>query len=67
MLCHMDKRPDFSLHQALALQGITLEYDTFYRPKYEPDTKLWPLLTRMVEAGLHRHAVVGTDIAEAGM
>jgi phosphotriesterase-related protein len=67
VLCHMDKRPDFSLHQALASQGITLEYDTFYRPKYEPEKNLWPLLIRMVEAGLHGQVVVGTDIAEPGM
>jgi phosphotriesterase-related protein len=67
VLCHMDKRPDFSLHQSLASEGITLEYDTFYRPKYEPVKNLWPLLIRMVEAGLHRQVVVGTDIAETSM
>jgi phosphotriesterase-related protein len=66
-LCHMDKRPDFSLHQALASDGITLEYDTFYRPKYEPDKNLWPLLIRLVEAGLQAQVVVGTDIAESNM
>jgi phosphotriesterase-related protein len=66
ILCHMDKRPDFSLHQALASQGVMLEYDTFYRSKYEPDKNLWPLLTHLIEAGLGMQVVAGTDIAEAG-
>ena len=37
ILCHMDKRPDVGLHRSLAQAGVMLEYDTFYRPKYEPD------------------------------
>jgi 5-phospho-D-xylono-1,4-lactonase len=67
VLCHMDKRPDISLHQALANLGILLEYDTFYRPKYSPHTRLWPLIDQMVSAGLADHIALATDMAEAAL
>jgi predicted metal-dependent phosphotriesterase family hydrolase len=67
VLCHMDKRPDPSLHKELAKYGALLEYDTFYRPKYEPEIRLWPLIRKMVEAGLSDHLAFATDMAEAGM
>jgi predicted metal-dependent phosphotriesterase family hydrolase len=65
ILCHMDKRPDFGLHQVLAQEGILLEYDTFYRKKYHPTDNLWPLLERMVAAGLAARVALATDMAEA--
>ena len=65
VLCHMDKRPDFSLHQALASFGALLEYDTFYRPKYNPDMNLWPLIEQLVALGHSRSIALGTDMAEA--
>ena len=67
VLCHMDKRSDFGLHAELARYGVLLEYDTFYRQKYEPETKLWPLIRMMVEAGLENRIVLATDMAEAAM
>jgi len=67
VLCHMDKRPDFGLHMELARFGALLEYDTFYRPKYEPETKLWPLIKKMAEAGLSNQLALATDMAEAEM
>jgi 5-phospho-D-xylono-1,4-lactonase len=67
VLCHMDKRPDFGLQKELARLGILLEYDTFYRPKYEPAEKLWPLLERMVKAGLSNRIALATDMAESEM
>ena len=65
VLCHMDKRPDFSLQKELARLGVLLEYDTFYRPKYKPAEKLWPLLEHMVGAGLSDRIALATDMAEA--
>ena len=65
VLCHMDKRPDFNLHASLGRQGILLEYDTFYRPKYEPEINLWSLLDQMVAAGLESQVAIATDMAEA--
>ena len=64
ILCHTDKRPDRGLHRALAENGFLLEYDTFMRPKYDPDRHVWPLLEAMLEDG-HEHAVaVGLDLAD---
>lgn len=65
VLCHMDKRPDIGFHKALADLGVLLEYDTFYRPKYNPSTNLWPLIEQMVGAGLSDRVALATDMAEA--
>ena len=67
VLCHIDKRPDFGLHSALAGAGVTLEYDTFYRAKYQPEKNVWPLLEKMIAAGLDQRVVIATDMAEAAM
>ncbi len=65
LLCHMDKRPDVGLHKALASLGVVLEYDTFYRPKYNPASNLWPLLEEMIQAGFSDRIALATDMAEA--
>jgi phosphotriesterase-related protein len=65
VLCHMDKRPDIGLHKELARLGVLLEYDTFYRPKYNPSEKLWPLIEQMVNAGYSDRVALATDMAEA--
>ena len=65
VLCHMDKRPDFGLQKELARLGVLLEYDTFYRPKYQPATNLWPLIEQMVGAGFSDRVALATDMAEA--
>jgi len=67
ILSHMDKRPDISLHKALANLGVLLEYDTFYRPKYNPTINLWPLIEQMVGAGLSDRIALATDMAEAAL
>jgi predicted metal-dependent phosphotriesterase family hydrolase len=64
VICHIDKRPDFGLHRELAAAGALLEYDTFYRPKYDPERGVWPLLERMIEAGLAGSLALATDMAE---
>jgi len=63
VICHIDKRPDFGLHRELAQAGILLEYDTFFRPKYDPEHNVWPLLQRMTAAGLAGQIAIGTDLA----
>ena len=65
VLCHMDKRPDISLQKELARLGVLLEYDTFYRPKYNPAANLWPLIEQMVSAGFSDSVALATDMAEA--
>lgn len=67
VLFHMDKRPDFALHRTLASAGVVLEYDTFYRPQYDPDTNAWPLIERMVADDLGHAVALGTDLADAAM
>ena len=65
VLCHMDKKPDASLHKELARLGVLLEYDTFYRPKYVPSANLWPLIEQMADAGFSDRVALATDMAEA--
>ncbi len=67
ILCHIDKRPDFGLHRSLAQAGVLLEYDTFYRAKYAPQDNLWPLIEKMISAGLSSAVALATDIAEENM
>jgi len=64
MLCHMDKLADPGLHRALAQSGALLEYDTFFRPKYHPETNAWPLLRSMREHGFLGAIAIGTDMAD---
>lgn len=64
LVCHIDKRPDYGLHRELAQAGVLLEYDTFFREKYQPEINLWPLLIRMIAAGFEDHICLATDMAE---
>jgi len=66
-ICHIDKRPDPGLHIELAKEGYLLEYDTFFRPKYQPEVNLWPLLSKMVNAGFSKSIAVATDLADSTM
>jgi phosphotriesterase-related protein len=65
LFCHMDKRPDAGLHKALASTGVMLEYDTFYRPKYNPALHVWPLLHEMASSGYADRIALATDMAES--
>lgn len=64
VLCHMDKRPDLGLQRALAGAGVMLEYDTFFRPKYNPEQNLWPLLMQMLEQNLAGSVALAADFAD---
>ena len=64
VLCHMDKRPDPGLHRELAAEGVLLEYDTFFRPQYDPEHNLWPLLAGMLNSGLAGSIALATDLAD---
>jgi 5-phospho-D-xylono-1,4-lactonase len=65
VICHIDKCPDYGLHRSLAEGGLLLEYDTFYRSKYEPEKHLWPLIEQMASAGLSGSVALATDMAES--
>jgi 5-phospho-D-xylono-1,4-lactonase len=64
VLCHLDKRPDRELHRDLIQASAMLEYDTFYRPRYDPEKHLWPLLEWVISTGLSSSIALGTDMAE---
>jgi phosphotriesterase-related protein len=66
-ISHVDKRPDQQLHFDLARKGFVLGYDTFLRPRYDPETGVWPLLATMLERGLHRHVAIGLDIVDRAL
>ncbi len=63
IFCHVDKRPDVGLHRELASAGVLLEYDTFVRPKYQPQNNVWPLLDEMIASGFADHIALATDLA----
>ena len=64
-LSHVDKRPDRDLHRSLARAGFVLGFDTFARPRYQPDSRAWPLLLGLVEDGLATRVTLGLDLADA--
>jgi phosphotriesterase-related protein len=66
-LCHVDKRPDVALHRELAQAGALLGYDTFARPKYNPDHGAWRLIATLVAEGLSAQIAIGLDLAIASM
>ena len=63
----MDKRPDTALHRELAAEGVLLEYDTFFRPQYDPERNLWPLLEGMLNAGMAGSIALATDLADSAL
>lgn len=67
LLCHIDKRPDLGLHVALAEAGYRLEYDTFVRPQYAPETGVWPLIEAMVARGWADSICIGLDLADPSL
>ncbi|HOU41108.1 MAG TPA: hypothetical protein PK829_07555 [Promineifilum sp.] len=67
VFCHVDKRPDVGLHRELAAAGVLLEYDTFYRPQYDPERGVWPLLAQMLAAGWGQRIALATDMADPAL
>ena len=67
VICHVDKRPDLGLHMELARAGCLLEYDTFFRPKYNPENNLWPLIEDMVKGGNAGAIACATDLADSDL
>lgn len=62
-MCHVDKRPDVGLHRELAQAGVLLGYDTFGRPKYDPDHNVWRLIPALVADGFAHSIAVCLDFA----
>ena len=66
-MCHVDKRPNAGLHRELAQAGVLLGYDTFARPKYDPDRGAWMLVKTLVTDGLGTQIAIGLDMELASM
>lgn len=66
-MCHVDKRPDVGLHRELARAGVLLGYDTFGRPKYDPDHNVWRLIPALAADGLAHGMAVCLDFAFPSM
>ena len=66
-MCHVDKRPDVALHRELARAGVLLGYDTFGRPKYDPDHNVWQLIPALVADDLAHGIAVCLDFAFPSM
>ncbi len=62
-MCHVDKRPDVGLHRELAQAGVLLGYDTFGRPKYDPDHNVWQLIPTLIADGLAHAIAICLDFA----
>lgn len=62
-VCHVDKRPDLGLHRELIKAGVLLGYDTFLRPKYDPDNGVWKLIPALVSEGLAHGIAIALDPA----
>lgn len=62
-LCHVDKRVDIGLHRELTQAGALLGYDTFARPKYNPDQGAWRLIAALAADGLWNRVAIGLDLA----
>jgi len=62
LLCHMDKNNNSRLHKKLIKRGVYLEYDSFLRPKYDPENNVMPLLKDMILNGYGNRILIGSDI-----
>ncbi len=63
MLSHIDRNPDFHLHQQLAGRGAFLQYDTPGRIKYQPETVVINLMRQLFDAGFGSQILLGGDTA----
>lgn len=63
MLSHVDRNPDFYVHQRLAQRGAYLQYDSPSRIKYQPEHLVVDLMRRLFDAGLGDHILLGGDMA----
>jgi phosphotriesterase-related protein len=69
VLFHTEKGAgaDVGLHRELAQAGVLLGYDTFARPRYDPENNVWPLLREMVRDGFSENIAIGLDLAQSSM
>jgi len=64
VLAHMDRNPDAEWHAELLARGVYLVYDTPGRIKYQPDSVLLDLISRLVEQGFGGQLLLGLDLGQ---
>jgi len=60
---HLDRNPDLAYHRAIAATGVFLQYDTPGRIKYQPESIVVDLISRMINAGHGGQLLLGGDTA----
>jgi phosphotriesterase-related protein len=60
---HLDRNPDLAYHKAIAETGVTLQYDTPGRIKYQPESVVIGLIRGLIDAGHGGQIVLGGDTA----
>ena len=65
-VCHVDRQAsDFAPHDAIAAQGVFMEYDTIARYKYHDDESERRLIAHMIEAGCEDRLLIALDTTAA--
>jgi phosphotriesterase-related protein len=67
LVSHLDRNPDFLLHDEVADAGAYLVYDGISRIKHQPDATIVQLICRMAEAGHARRILLGMDMGPRSM
>jgi len=62
IFCHLDRAvADIHVHREICGQGIYLEYDTIFRPKYHDDEKEAGIILELVKAGYEKQLLMSLD------
>ncbi len=67
LISHLDRNPDFQLHEEIADSGAYLIYDGVSRITLHPDSTIVNLICRMAEAGHTSRILLGMDMGERTM
>jgi 5-phospho-D-xylono-1,4-lactonase len=67
MVGHVDRRPDFEMHRALALRGAFLGYDGLGRESQRPYTSVATVIRQLVDEGFGHQILLGGDVGRRSM
>lgn len=65
-VCHVDRQAsDYAPHEAIAAEGVFMEYDTIARYKYHDDESERALIRHMIDAGYGDRLLISLDTTAA--
>ncbi len=67
LISHLDRNPDFALHEEIADTGAYLVYDGVSRIKVHPDSTIVHLIGRLAESGHASRILLGMDMGARSM